>query len=70
MITTIIILGWLLSGALAYTGTVAYFRKEFLTGDNYRMDIGLGVFLGLLGPLGLLVVTLESDFFKHGLMWR
>ena len=72
MIAVIIILGWLLCGGLAYAGAFAYFQRKFpdAADRNYCSDIVSSVFMGLFGPLGLLMVVLFFDFFKHGLKWR
>lgn len=72
MVAAIIVVIYIVCGALAYAITFADFQRSFptLAGRDYQGDVRRGVMVGLLGPVGLLIAFLASDFAAHGLKWR
>lgn len=69
MIIALCIAGWL-ACAIVSSGTfLAYFQGEWpnMAANNYREDLGAGLFYGVLfGPFGLLGSIFLSGFWKHG----
>lgn len=65
----IYIVGWIVCGVLTYGITFAYFQKKYpiIARESYREDMGIAVFYGLLGPIGLFVILVSSGFAKYGL---
>ena len=59
---------WLLTGVVAYAGTLAYFQTEF---PMFR-DVGdflLAVMTGVMGPWGIVITFCFGGGFKHGLQF-
>lgn len=74
MVTTVIVLGvlgWIACSVLTYGGEFAYFQREFslIAGKNYDKDRRFALRMALFGPIGLLVVFVNT-FFKHGLKFK
>ena len=75
LIITISILGYIASGVLAHGLNFAYYQRRWPRVANYYLcaDFRDGVFVGLLGPLGLtftiLHLFIRGEFFRHGLMF-
>lgn len=62
----IFVLVHLICGILAYGGTLAYFQRKYETVSSYA-DAGIAFWMGLLGPIGLAITFLSSNFFAYGL---
>ena len=68
--------GWLVCGVLAYGVTLGDYLWQTEKGGSSldpewkRNDLSFSVFIGLLGPLGLLVSFFLSGFAQHGLRWK
>lgn len=64
--------GWLAYGVPAYGLTLAYFHREFPQEANESDAIVFffAVFIGALGPVGLIVAFIKSKWGQHGLMWK
>lgn len=67
-----LIAGWIGCGILAYGATFAYFQGRFAsiahlcrTGDRI-----FAIFIGILGPIGLLLATILGVFFRYGLKFK
>jgi hypothetical protein len=72
MVLLLVGLLWCVCGVVAYGAFVADFWYRFPTlhdEGRFRELAGQGVFLGLCGPIGLLVAFLASGFFLHGLLF-
>ncbi len=68
----IILFGWLVCGILGYGITFGDMQGSFPTiaEDGYRRHFTFAVFIGLLGPAGLIVSFFMSSFVEHGLKWK
>ncbi len=66
MITLIII--WVFCAAISYGGFFAYSQKEYPWSSerDYREDLAMSIFIGILGPIGFIVVLVSTGFYKHG----
>lgn len=60
--------GWVLCGILATGILFAYVCAEFPLEGCDRDDFSKSVFVGLFGPLGLIVALFVTGFARHG--WR
>lgn len=67
----LLIAGYVACGALAYAIAFADIQRRFpeQAAESYREDVGMSLFFGLLGPVGLLVTFLASGFAQRGLKW-
>lgn len=57
MIIGILIIGiWIVCGVLAYGITLGYYQRKWksIADETYYQDVGLSLFMFLLGPIGLL----------------
>ncbi len=68
---------WPISALISAGWLFAYFQKRFVSiaDDNWREDlgfaIGCGFVSGILGPVGILIIWLNTGFAKHGWsLWR
>lgn len=67
---------WVVTGGVAYGIALGAHRWEteraapYLGPEWKRRDLLFSVFLGLLGPVGLVVAFLASGFARHGLRWK
>jgi hypothetical protein len=61
---------WIVCGAFAYAVHLAFFRTMYPFPDTLRQDQSLAAFVGLFGPIGLLVALAISGFAEHGIRWR
>jgi hypothetical protein len=70
MIAAMILLLWIGSGVGAYSGTVAYFQRQWpeLAEVDALSDRVLGVFVAVLGPIGFCLVYKLSERFRYGFM--
>lgn len=73
MACALIILGWTACALLCYGLTFATFQREFprSTKSGEEGDFVFSIFMGILGPIGLVIVTLVLLLFgvkiwKHG----
>lgn len=67
-----IIVGWILCGVVAYGISLGYWQNEWkeLASRHARPDVRMSVFMGTLGPVGLIVIFFFSSRVKHGLLWK
>lgn len=63
---------WIVCGVLAYGITLAWNRGKWpkLAEEWRGRDIGFSVFVGLYGPIGLIVAFFMSENAKYGLKFR
>ena len=63
------IIGWVLSGILAYGIIFSYFQNEYppKLDDYYYLHMLIGIFVGLSGYIGLFVAFFCTQFMKYGL---
>lgn len=66
---TVFAVFWIACGVLAYTATFTHFQKQFpvVAAERGRDDRGIALLMALLGPAGLVAITLNSGFFRHGI---
>lgn len=75
-----LILSYLAAGLLAYSGYLAYARREwpdlnagqlqiFNEPPFYSENLNGALAAGVCGWLGLVIVAFETEWFKHGLKW-
>ncbi len=64
--------GWALCGVLAYGATFAEFEREFqeIAEECRPQHRAFALYMGCLGPIGLLIACLGSRCFRHGFKWR
>jgi len=74
MILILIICFYITCGIFAYAIAFAMFQRDRIFLENakeeYRVDMSFSTFIGLAGPVGLLVALLFSGFAQHGLKFR
>jgi len=64
----LITVGWVVCGILAYGIEMGYLWGEFnLLSELWRSFIVLSIFMGVCGPIGLIVSLSLSGFGRHGL---
>ena len=63
---------WVTCGTLAYAITFADLQRGYptLADEDYRENVALSAFFGLLGVLGLLMALLITGFARYGLKFR
>ncbi len=63
---------YMITGIFGYGITFASMQGMFpdLAEEGYRGDFTFAVFVGLLGPVGLIAMLFMSSFVKHGLKWK
>lgn len=63
---------WIICGVFAYAGTLAHFQRKYasIASLHYREDVAFAVFLGVMGPLGLISTAFASGFFAYGLKFK
>lgn len=68
-------LGWIACGVLAYGIAFAAHQRS----DDYlphtraawrRRNMALSVFIGLFGPIGLMIIYFVTGFAEHGLKFK
>lgn len=60
---------WVVSGVIAYAGTLAYFRS--INDGEFRVDLSMAIFAGLLGPIGLCSSLVATGFYCAGFkLWK
>lgn len=70
-----LLVSYLAAGLLAYAGYLAYAQREW-SALNQPIWRGISenhngaLAAGFCGWLGLAVVAVETEWFKHGLKWR
>lgn len=62
------VLAWIGCGVLGYGYTIGYLHGKFPTVPLDESDIGFARYIGIMGPIGLLVAWMMSSF-KYGWMW-
>jgi len=62
---------WLVCAVLSSGITFAYYQDQYpiQAKEHIREDLATGVFIGLAGPIGLIMSFLLSGFAKHGIRW-
>ena len=68
----VVLIIWVFFGVLGYAVTFAYFQHEWPDSakTDYREQMGSAAFIGLFGPIGLIIVFFATGFAKHGLKFR
>lgn len=62
----IFLVAWFACGLVSVGLTNAYFGRKFQSVAAPREDLGMAIFLGLFGPIALVVSFLMSGFGKYG----
>lgn len=72
MFDAIVTLIWVICGTLAYAGTLGHFQRKYhmIAHETYKADLGLAIVAGLMGPGGLIAVSILSGGFKYGFQWK
>lgn len=66
----LIISVWIFCGLVAYGGAYAQTSSEVISGIPVAFDVAVRWFALLLGPIGLIAVTLWTRCFLNGLRFR
>ena len=63
---------WIICGVLAYGITFGHFHRNHpsIAEKNYRQNMSFSVGIGLIGPIGLIVIFFHSGFAEHGLKFK
>ena len=74
MTLTLIIIGWIACGVLAYgitlAGLQAIWSKHEWANEAFRNDHQTALVAGMMGVIGLVASFSMFDFARHGLMYR
>lgn len=72
MTETMLLVGWLACGFLAYGVSFAYFQREYpeLAAKDYILDRCISATCGLLGGPFTLIVALMMCYPWRGFKWR
>lgn len=61
----VFVVGYLLCSVLAWGTTAAYFKGEFPR-IRSRSNVGIAVFMALMGPVGAVASMFLSGFYEYG----
>ncbi len=75
MIIALVVIGWVVCGVLAYGVESADWKWKAEhqwknIKDTSRNNAGFMVFTAMLGPLGLFMSALATNFCQHGITWK
>ncbi len=65
----LVVLGWIACGVLAYGLALADWCGNYRW-MPVRSHVGISAAMGILGPVGLVIALLMSNFAQHGMRWR
>jgi len=60
IIVSLIVLGWIVCGVLAYKLLKSFHRKQFSSLKWTKNDRRVGLFFSSVGPIGLLVIFIST----------
>lgn len=72
LILMIAVVGYVVSGILAYALHFAYNQREFtlIADEMYREDMGVSIAFAVFGPLALFIIFFMTGMGKHGLKFK